>query len=97
MIQTIVNEFSNLSLDDMDNVIELLKDIRNNKINDTFTLVHVYNSSGNISDRIKRDTNFYVFHKPSTIGGIGTNIIFIPNSKYTDDLRDELVSKYNNV
>ena len=79
---------------------QLSKDINhlaNEKFNCAFEVVKVYSSTGNISEKISKETGFQCMHtRPEGYSmGRGTNNIIIPKEVYTEELRKELISKYD--
>ncbi len=96
-IQTILDQVKDYSLNELSELVYQLKDIQSNKYRDTYKNINVYNGSGNITDKIHRDTNLQCYHVSSNIGGVGTNVIMIPLDRYTEELEKELIDKYTNV
>lgn len=91
--------FEYLSLDEMVSVIDIAKHIYNDKFNNTYIRVEVYNRSGNIAAQIERETNWKCYYRPSSAGEgyIGCNVVLVQRLLYTDAIKEEILSKYNDV
>lgn len=97
--EEILLEFSKLSLEEQDRVIEEMWTITRTLYWETYTHVEIFNKSGNISSTIKEETGFDCYWRSNKAGTgyIGTNVIVIPKEKYSEELEKELLIKYDNV
>ena len=86
-----------LSLDEISELRNDLRNIHSNKFHDSYVVVEVHNSAGNISSRIEAETKFECRHSIMHTGTIGTNNILIPRELYNDSIREDLISRYSNV
>jgi len=94
--EEIVEVLKQLSLSDMNYVLDHLKSIAHDKFYATYRVVNVYSGQVNISDRIFKETGFQCYHEPSDLSaGRGTNVICIPHEKYSKELEKELLNKYS--
>ena len=68
------------------------------KFNSLYKTVEVYPGE-RIEEKIKKETGFHCYRKPCEgySMGRGTHVIVIPIEKYSDDLKNELISKYDDV
>lgn len=88
--------YEELSIDELDRLIDELKSLRREKFNAKYTVVDVANFSGNISMKIQQETGFGCQHSGKS-GYIGINHIIIPKENYNIELEKELIAKYQNV
>lgn len=93
----IISMFETLSLEDMDNIIQDLEEIYSEKFVENFVSLQIITSKGNINGIIEMETGFRCDYAHSSVGGRGANIIRIPRSICTKELREELFSKYNDT
>jgi hypothetical protein len=91
----IINTFKTLSLDDMLNVMDTLKIIYNEKFSETFVVLVLISSKGNICHTIESETGFTCDYKHSLVGGRGANNVFIPRNVFTVKLKADLIFKYS--
>jgi len=83
-----------LSIDKLDHLIGNLRDIRTEKFHKEYEVIKIYNTRGNISETIQKETNFRCYHVGKS-GYCGTNTIIIPRNQYSEDLKSQLISKYD--
>lgn len=91
-----LENYKNLTLDELNNLIGHLKDLYSSKFYETYTVVEICNYKGNISHKIQEETGFECNHSGKT-GYVGYNRILIPKEKFTEKLKRELEDKYDNV
>ena len=97
-IEEIYSNCLDLSISELDNLKDKLQWLRNEKFNNTYKVVEIYPGE-RIEEKIKKETGFHCYHK-SCEGysmGRGTHVIVIPIEKYSNDLKNELISKYNDA
>lgn len=93
--QEIVTICENKSLKEINNLIGLLKDLYHKKYYDTYVIIRIY-PGFNKTIEIQKETGFNCYIIPSdTDAGRGTHIIEIPKEKWTRELQNELVIKYD--
>lgn len=97
MISEFYSWLNTLSLHEISELRDELKDIYTTKFHDSYVVVEVYNSAGNISSLIEEETKFKCKHTRIHTGTIGTNNILIPRELYNDSIREDLISRYSNV
>jgi hypothetical protein len=96
-MKTILEDFKNLSLTDMNICISKLTEIRNTIYEEKFRILDIYNRDGNIAEKIHEETGLSCYHVSAGAGNIGTNKIIIPVDKYGKEFCEELISKYDNI
>ena len=87
-----------LSLSEIEELRYDLLIMYQDKFNSLYKTVEIYPGE-RIDEKIKKETGFHCYHK-SCEGysmGRGTHVIVIPIEKYSDDLKNELISKYDDV
>lgn len=95
----ITEEFSKLTLEEQRVALVEMTNIKNTLYWETYEHVDIFNSKGNISQTIQEETGFNCYWRQSELGAgyIGTNVIVIPKEKITEQLKQELKLKYNNL
>jgi len=96
-MKELLKKLNDLSISELDKIIEEARYIRRDKFHNTYEVVKVYNYDGNISKLIQKETSLSVQHTQEMEGTIGTNNIIIPKEQFTEELKKELLLKYNNV
>jgi hypothetical protein len=96
MKNEILKKCSDLSLSEIQNLRDDLAELYREKFNITYKTVRIYPGK-RIEEKIKEETGFYCYHEKadSYSMGRGTHVIVIPIEKYSDDLKNDLVSKYD--
>lgn len=86
------------TLRELSDASAILKEMYYDKFKATYVTVEIYNSIGNISSRISKETGYETYHEKSQLScGIGTNVVLILKKIYTKEIKEELLAKYNNV
>lgn len=96
-MKDILNKLETLSISELDKVVEEAKNWRWEKFHAKYKVVEVHDYNGNISRKIKDETNFSTQYSQEIENTIGTNHIIIPIEKYSKELEEELILKYNCV
>lgn len=92
----VINKCKKLSVDEISYIIEQLQYLQRDKFESLYKTINIYPGEI-IVDKIKKETGFECYHE-SCKGysmGRGTHVIVIPIEKYTDDLKKELIEKYD--
>lgn len=93
--QDIYTYFQTLTLRQQADIIGNLRDMRSQKFNEMYVTVAVYNGAANISHLIQKITGFNCWHEPSSIGGVGTNVVCIDRELYTPELSAALIEYFS--
>ena len=95
-IEEIYNNCLELTISELDNLKDKLKDLRNEKFNNIYKIVEIYPGE-RIESKIIEETGFYCYYSPCEgySMGRGTHYIVIPIEKYSDSLKKELIEKYD--
>jgi hypothetical protein len=88
--------YSELSIIELDGLIDKLRAIRNQKFNEQFVEIEIHPGHYQV-ENIMRETGFHSYHKPCVreTMGRGTTYIVIPKDKYSEELEKELIEKYD--
>ena len=97
--EEILNVCNSKSIEELRQLSKDIKHLSNEKFSRAFEVVIVYHSAGNISEKISIETGFQcIYTRPGRYSmRRGTNIIIIPKEVYTEELRKELISKYERI
>ena len=95
--EEILNVCNSKSIEELRQLSSAIERLANKKFYCAFEVIKVYPSAGNISKKISIETGFQCIHtRPEGYSmGRGTNNIIIPKEVYTEELRKELISKYD--
>ena len=96
MRNDILKQCEELSLVDIDALRYELLILYRGKFEALYKNVEVYPGE-RIEEKIKKETGFHCYRKPCEgySMGRGTHVIVIPIEKYSDDLKNQLKSKYD--
>lgn len=99
LIGTYINDnlsVSNLSLPEMEWLIDDLMEARNKKFDEMYIEVNIHPGEV-ITEKIKAETGFDCYHKEPKIytSGRGTHVIVIPRDQFSPTLKNMLISKYD--
>jgi hypothetical protein len=96
MVKELISQIETLSLEEISTLIESAKDIYTQKYNSQYKKVYIYPGEY-IVDKIIKETGFHCYHvKPRDYSlGRGTHVIVIPIEKYSEELKEELIKKYD--
>lgn len=93
-----ISNFKDLTIPELDKLIEELGYLRREKFNNKYIVIDIYNYNGNIAREIKEATGLHCQHVASENGyGIGTNKVIVARDQYTEKLKNDLLTKYNDV
>lgn len=83
-------------ISELGDLIALLKDLKLDKYNKTYKEVRIHPGT-RIEDKIMKETGFICRHEKADnySAGRGTHIILIPIEQYTNELKQELIDKYD--
>jgi hypothetical protein len=92
----ILKQCEELSLADIDELRYELLILYRDKYEALYKTVDIYPGE-RIEEKIKKETGFHCYHRPceNNSMGRGTHVIVIPIEKYSDDLENQLKSKYD--
>lgn len=96
-MKDLLNKINKLSFKEVDRLLSELKFIHKEKFNESYTTIEVVTGRGNISSTIEQETGYETYHQKVTQvyeGCVGTNVICVPKHLYTDELKKELLKKY---
>lgn len=93
--EEIIQYCTNFSISELDYIRDELRYLRNEKFDNTYKVVEVFPGT-RLVEKIKKETGFHCYHKPSEgySMGRGTHVIVIPIEKYSEELEKELIEKY---
>ena len=96
MVNEIIKQCSDLSLTEIEALRYELLILYIDKFESMYKTVKIYPGEI-IVEKIKKETGFHCYHEKvdSYSMGRGTHVIVIPIEKYSDDLKNELISKYD--
>lgn len=96
MIREILKQCSDLSLSEISELRENLADLYREKFDSLYKTVKIYPGEI-IADKITEETGYRCYHTKSNAysRGRGTHVIVIPIAEYSDDLKNKLISKYD--
>ncbi len=96
MKHIILKQCQDLSLSEIKELREDLLEIYKEKFKTLYTTVRIHPGE-RIEEKIKSETGFYCYHEPSNSysTGRGTHVIVIPKDVYSDELKNDLTSKYD--
>lgn len=83
-----------------DGELGLLSQKIQDEFRNRYVEVQILNTGGNIARTIQEETGFKCYHKIPTYeysGSIGTNYIRIPRKEYSEEIKQQLIQKYENV
>lgn len=86
--------FENSTLDEIDSVIDQLKDLYNEKFNQQFRTIKFSNYNGNVCYKIKKDFGFEGTWSGNS-GNIGRITVVVPIEKYTVELEEDIRKEYD--
>lgn len=95
--EELLKEIKNLPLLDVKYLRDWCKEIYRDKYNETYETIRIHPGE-RIEELISKETGFYCYHEPCQSiysAGRGTHIIVIPKEKFTEELKEELVKKYD--
>ena len=91
----ILEECQNKTLSELTELISLLKNLRNKKWDNAYKEIKIHPGE-RIEDKIFKETGFKCFHEPAHNSlGRGTHVICIPKERYSNELEQELRTKYD--
>lgn len=93
-VEEMYNNCLELTISELDTLRDKLKDLRNEKFNNTYKVVEIYPGE-RIESKVTEETGFYCYYRPCEgySMGRGTHYIVIPIEKYSDSLKKELIEK----
>jgi len=85
-----------LSLSDIMSLREELRDLYREKFDSMYKTVRIHPGE-RIEEKIKAETGFHCYHEPAPgySMGRGTHVIVIPIDKWSEDLKNSLIAKYD--
>ena len=97
-VKELISKFEELSIEELDDLIEVAQDKREEKFDDAYEIVEVFPGS-RIEEKIKKETGFHCYHKPceSYSSGRGTHVIVIPKKDYCENLKQALIRAYDEL
>ena len=96
MKNEILKMCSGLTLSEIQELRTYLADLYREKFENTYKTVRIHPGE-RIEEKIKKETGFHCYHEKadSSSMGRGIHVIVIPIEKYSDNLKNELISKYD--
>lgn len=94
--EEIIKYCNKFSISELDYIRDELEYIRNEKFDSTYKTVKVFPGS-KLVEKIIEETGFYCYHRPCEgySMGRGTHVIVIPIEKYSEELEQQLIKKYD--
>ena len=94
----ILEQCKELSLSEIEALRYDLLIMYQDKFDSLYKTVEIYPGE-RIEEKIKKETGFHCYHKSCEGYSMGrvTHVIVIPIEKYSNDLKNELISKYNDA
>ena len=95
-INNILELCKELSHNELYDLILSLKELHKKKYKDVFVEIRIHPGEYIVTTIIK-ETGFYCYHEKAIDNpmGRGTHIIAVPKEKYTNELKKELINKYD--
>lgn len=87
-------QYENLSLRDLSDLINHLRDLYSEKYNEKYIVLSVVNGSGNVSSQIHKEYGFECWWRGEK-DCCGTTYIQVPRDEHTKELEAEITAKYN--
>ena len=94
----ILEQCKGLSLSEIEELRYDLLIMYRDKFDSLYKTVEIYPGE-RIEEKIKKETGFNCYHKSCEGNplGRGTHVIVIPIEKYSNDLKNKLISKYDSI